>query len=223
MRVAAARPRVRARPPCSSGRDRILGDDHEAGHGAALLRLTGTAATLAPCSSTPGIDVGEARGARLVEVQLDAGGSLAEVEHHIAPGEIPAAVRAAMDRLRSGGTYTDAERAMHAGEMLLELSRTVNGLEVEARFSAPGELRSEGIQVRSEALPAAVREAVGARLPGQTVKKYEEIRDGSRTLVEYHVKLEAGGARHKLMLSPAGELLGHYLELEAELEVPAAD
>ena len=179
-------------------------------------------ALAAACQTSPaGIDVAEARRANKVEIQFDRDGSMTEVEYHVPPGEIPEGVREAMDRLHPGGPFTDAEREMHDGQMLYELSRTVDGLEVEAMFDANGALRSEEVEVRAEAVPEGVRAAVRDRFPGGVVDKYEEIRDGSRRLVEYHVKVDVSGVRHKLILSTSGAVRGDFLEIEAEVEVPA--
>jgi Putative beta-lactamase-inhibitor-like, PepSY-like len=178
-------------------------------------------ALAAACQTSPRIDVPEARRAHKVEIQLDGDGSMLEVEYHVSPDQVPAAVREAMDSLPPGGAFTDAEREVHDGELLFELSRTVDGLEVEAMFFASGRLHSEELEVRADAVPAEVRSAVDQRFPDGIVDKYEEIRDGSRQLREYHVKVDVDGRRHKLILSTSGKVTGDYLELQAELEVPA--
>jgi hypothetical protein len=146
---------------------------------------------------------------------------MTEVEYHVDPGQVPSAVREAMDLLHPGGPFTDAEREYDGGELLYELSRSVDGLEVEAMFDAAGNLRSEEVQVRADQVPASVREAVSARFPGAPVHKYEEIRDGSRRLLEYHVKVDVSGTRHKLIVSTAGDVTGDFLELAAEIEIVA--
>jgi len=182
-----------------------------------LLAIAGAAA----CQASPArIDVGEARLANKLEMQIDGAGALVEIEYHVDPATLPTAVRAAMDALHPGGPFTDAERERHGDEMLYELSRSVDGLEVEAMFDASGLLHSEEVEVRAEDVPEAVRAAVAARFPGVPVRKYEEIRDGARQLREYHVKLDAGGQRHKVILSTSGAVKADFLEVVAEVEVP---
>ena len=181
--------------------------------------LTGCQSTTL-CQRSLLIDVGEARSARKIEIQVDARGGIVEVEYHADPASIPEIVRQAMDRLHPGGPFTDAERELNDGVLYYELSREVDGLEVEAMFTAGGELFSEEVEVRAGDVPQAIRDAITAHLPGGTVAKYEEIRNGSRELVEYHVKLDEDGRRHKLILSLEAQVMGDFLELVAEIEVP---
>jgi hypothetical protein len=125
-----------------------------------------------------------------------------------------------MDRLHPGGTYTDAERESHGGQVYYELKRVVDGRAVEAMFTADGELFSEEIEIPADRVPQAVKAAVAARHPQGRDHSYEEIRDATRTIEEYHVKLVEGDAHYKILVSPAGIVRGTYLEGPAEIEVP---
>jgi hypothetical protein len=166
-------------------------------------------------------DLDDARIATKVEIQVDKAGRILEIEFHVPPDAIPAVVRAAMDRLHPGGPFTDAEIERDGTGTYYELSRVVNGMEVEAMFTAGGELVSEEIQVAESSVPETVRSAVSRAYPGGAVAKWEEIRDKARQLVEYHVKLTFEGRKHKVMLDPAGALLRAVYEIPAEVEVPA--
>jgi hypothetical protein len=165
-------------------------------------------------------DLSDAREAVKIEIQVAEDGSMREVEFHVAPESIPAPVRGAMDRLHPGGPYTDAERERSGGELYYELSRVVDGREVEAMFTADGTLHSEEIEVEKAAVPEAVASAIAKAFPEGTVSQWEEIHDGERALVEYHVKLGSGGRSYKVRVSPAGAIEGAVLEVVAELEVP---
>jgi len=186
--------------------------------------LAAAALALSACksSSTPpmGIDVAVALDATSLELTLGPDGYPAEIEYHIDPAEVPAEIRAAMDELHSGGPFTDAEREFNDGVMYYELSRLVGGREVEAMFSLDAVLFSEEIEVRREQIPDAVHEVLADRYPVARINKYEEIRDGSRTVVEYHVKLDDGGKKYKVALSLEGEIIGIWTETPAEIELP---
>ena len=161
--------------------------------------------------------------ARSIEMQVDEGGSLTEIEYKIDPMKTPAAVRAAMDRLHPGGPFTDAEKEWNEGQLYFELSRVVGGMEVEAMFTPEGKLHSEEVQVTAAKVPAAVKSAIQSRWPRATVKKWEEIRDSERMVREYHVKLRQGDRHLKVAVSTAGVVRAAWREMPAEIEVPLGD
>jgi len=149
-----------------------------------------------------------------LEVQMNEKGRMQEIEYHIAPTQVPQAVRDAMDRLHPGGRFDDAEKEWNEGRLYYELSRKVKGMDVEAMFTPDGELHSEEIQVPMTSVPAPVRDAAMASLgTGARPDKWEEIRDGSRTIVEYHVKMSRGNDKFKVILSTEGMLLAIYRAL----------
>ena len=186
--------------------------------------LAAAALALSACksSSTPplGIDVPIALDTTSLELTLGPDGYPAEIEYHIDPAKVPENIRAAMDGLHPGGPFTDAEREWTDGVMYYELSRVVGGREVEAMFSLDAVLFSEEIEVRREQVPDAVHEALADRYPVARINKYEEIRDASRTVVEYHVKLNDGGKKYKVALSLEGAIIGVWTETPAEIELP---
>ena len=175
---------------------------------------------LADARSPADWDIDDARMARKIEIQVDKAGNLQEIEFHIDPARVPAAVREAMDKLHPGGKFTGAEKERQGGVLYYELTSEVNGMEAEAMFRPDGTLHAEENEVAASAVPEAVRRTVEATFPGAQVSKWEEIRDGSRKLVEYHVKLVAGGRQVKAMITQAGAVTGAVLEVPAEIEVP---
>jgi hypothetical protein len=158
--------------------------------------------------------------AKKLEVQVDKRGHPGEIEYHIAPNEVPEVVRRAMDQLHPGGPYDDAEREHEKGVLYFELSRKVNGMDVEAMFAPDGTLHSEEIQVAATKVPVPVQQKAAASLKGATAEKWEEIRNSKREIVAYHVKMSRGGNRYKLMFTSGGELEGIYREVPSEIEVP---
>jgi len=183
------------------------------------LGLAGLLASLAACQSVV-IDNEAALQARSLEVQLDASGLPVEIEYHCESADVPQAVHDAMTELHGEGEDVGAEREWLAGVQDFEFVREVDGLAVEAMFTADGQLHAEEVEVRREDVPAAVVDAAAARWPQGRVSSWEVVRDGRRQLVAYHVKVSDGGRRYKAAVSADGVVTGVWRELEAEIEVP---
>jgi len=162
----------------------------------------------------------DAANCKSLEVQVDERGGMVEVEYHVAPSVVPATVQAAMDRLHPGGPFTAAEKEWNGGVLYYELSRTVQGMEVEAMFLPDGTLHSEEVQVPASKVPAAVQAGATAAVPGARVTKWEEIRDGNRQIVEYHAKATKGDQKYKIMVHRDGSVRGTVREVPSEIEVP---
>jgi hypothetical protein len=91
---------------------------------------------------------------------------------------------------------------------------------VEAMFLPDGTLHSQEIEVPADAVPDVVKTAALGAFTGGTVNAWEEIRDGSRLLVEYHVKIAADGKNYKIAVSLDGKVTARHREVVAEIEVP---
>ena len=167
-------------------------------------------------------DIDDARRAVKIEIQMDKAGRVGEIEFHVDPDQVPSAVRVAMDNLHPGGPYVGAEKEREDGVLYYELTREVDGLEMEAMFHPDGKLHSEEIQVAVDKVPVAVQAAIAEVYSDAKVSKWEEIRDGNRALIEYHVKLESGGRKYKAVVTTGGVFVEAFHEILAEVEVPAA-
>lgn len=165
-------------------------------------------------------DKDDAAAARKLEVQVDASGRRTEIEYHISPDQVPAAVRKAMDQLHPGGPFDDAEKESEGRQLYYELSRKVNGMEVEAMFTPEGVLHGEEIQIPMSKVPEVVKDRAMASLSGAQATKWEEIRNSKREVTAYHVKMSRGADKFKVMLTPDGTLEGKVREVPAEIEVP---
>lgn len=182
---------------------------------AALSLITMAAA----CRSAVGWDNREALASESIEVQLDEDARPLEVEYHVSPERVPASVRAAMDELHAGGQIVAAEKEYVGSDLYWELTKEIDGREVEAMFRPDGTLHSEEVEVSAGDVPQVVQESVRARMAG-TVTKWEEIRDGQRNLVEYHAKVAKDGAKYKVIVTTDGAVIGVLREIPAEIEVP---
>ena len=185
---------------------------------AALALVVGLALAEADTSSLWDID--DARIATKIEIQVDKSGNFREIEFHVDPAVVPDAVRAAMTKLHPGGKHVDAEIERQNGITYYEVTSETDGIESEAMFLADGTLHSEENQVAESTVPDGVRAAIKASFPEGTVNMWEEIRDGARKLVEYHVKLTQRAHKIKAAVSLTGSLISAVREVPAEIEVP---
>lgn len=188
----------------------------------ALLALGLVLGMVATVAASPASlwDIDDARSAVKLEIGVDKNGAYNEIEYHIEPDRVPAAVKAAMDKLHPGGPFVAAERERNNGQLYFELSREVNGYEVEAMFTPEGKLHSEEVTVAADKVPDAVKQSIAQLMPTGKVTAWEEIRNGERELTAYHVKVAADGKNWKLALSTAGAYQYSVIEVPAEIEVP---
>jgi hypothetical protein len=175
---------------------------------------------LPACTSEAGWSHADALSARQLELQVDTSGRSVEVEYHVDPAGVPPAVRAAMDALFPSGPIVGAEKEWNDGTLYWELSREVDGRDVEAMFTPAGALHQLELEVAADSVPADVKRTALEAVDGARPDKWEEIRDAQQELTEFHVKLGRGDERFKVVISLDGVLLAVFRELPAEVEVP---
>ena len=187
-----------------------------------LVATLATVLGAAGCASGPTmVDVALAREAESLELRLDENGALVEIEYHVKPEAVPIAVRSAFHQMNPGVKPTGAEREFQGGQEYWELKASLGSLSVEAMFLPDGTLHSEEREIETNAVPAEVRGAIDAVYSGAGSGGWEQIRDASGNVKEFHVKFEWNGKAHKIAVSPQGEILWKLLEIPAEFEVPA--
>lgn len=154
-----------------------------------------------------------------IEAQIDAKGRIVDLEFHVPPTELPAAVVEAADRVIGEGPVLDAEREFVDGVAYWEVVKRVGGKEVEVLFDAAGRPRSWEIEIDPGEAPPNVLAAAEAAAPGAR-RKVEKILGAARELVAYHVKTAGEQGRYKVEVSPRGEVVAVWREVDAEIEVP---
>ena len=155
-----------------------------------------------------------------VEFAVDEDGKVLEVEFHCDAGSVPEVARKAVDAAVPGGQIVDAEKEYVDGEVYYEITKVIDGREREVMVTESGKVHSHEIDVAENKVPPAVLRAVEQAFPGSRRTKTEEIRDGEYELVEYHVKVDDGGRRLKVVLSSEGRILHAVRETLAEIEIP---
>lgn len=156
----------------------------------------------------------------LIEFAVDDRGGVLEVEFHVPLAALPAEVRAAAEREMPGGQVLDCEKEYHGRKVYWEVTKRIGGREQEVLFDGSGKPVGWEIEVDAASAPAAVLQAADEAVGGSRTK-VEEIRDGEKRLVEYHVKKTDRGVRYKLVVTPEGKVLRIWREMKAEIEVPA--
>ncbi|TAH39452.1 MAG: hypothetical protein EYC70_01315 [Planctomycetota bacterium] len=192
------------------------------------MKLARLALTLSPlsglllsCATFPaelGEDVMQVPADGRIEVSLTPGGGVAEVELHVRPEALPQAIQDAMATHLA--SMSEAEIEYIDGVRFYEASgKTRDGREMEVLLRADGEVYElEIVRTESETPAAIVTAAKGWRGPG-TVTSWEEIQDGARRTVSWHVKKTVDDFRFKLIFDPDGRMERVYRETPAEIEV----
>jgi uncharacterized membrane protein YkoI len=155
---------------------------------------------------------------QIVEMGAGRDGRLKEIEFHVPYATLPEAVRTALETLVPGGEVLDAEVEIVGARRLYEVTKRIDGREVEVLVDAAGRPVEWESEIDPAAAPPAVLASARAAVPGN-VTAVEEIRDPARTLLAYHIKIDDAGKRYKLALSPSGAVREVRREMRAEIEV----
>lgn len=176
-------------------------------------------------------DLDDAREATQIDFQIGKNGAFESVGYHVDLTKVPPAVDNTWLNLPThpGLPAAAAEIRWEGGQRYYELSAVHAGKRMAATFTREGTVHRQEIEVESghpQYPTPAVQQAVTAKYPSGTNVSWEAILDGAGQVVEYHVKLvENNGTpnqkHYRLIVLPSGFLAGAYLEIVAELEVPA--
>ncbi len=154
-----------------------------------------------------------------LEVALSSSGRVLEVEFHVPPGQLPAAILAAAREVV--GEPLEAEIEFHGRTRFYEVTgKRVDGTKIEAMFDAEGRLHSLEIQVPRDEVPPEVVRAAEAWGGGGSIRSWEKILDGQEVLQAWHVKSTVAGRKLKLIFGADGALVEVRRETPAEIEVP---
>jgi hypothetical protein len=180
------------------------------GSGCATYRLPGAMIADAPQVPADG----------KIEIAVTSAGHLMEIELHLAADQLPDVIVEAAHREMPGGTIVDAEKEYDGGTYYYEVTKNVNGMEMEVMFTLAGELHAMEVPIRANETPAAVLETAEVAVPGGTRVSIEKILNADRTITEYHIKKAVSGLRYKIIIMPDGKLVRAMREVPAEIEIP---
>ncbi len=175
----------------------------------------------------------DARRASKIEMKFEPGGVVVDFAYQVDPAIVPPHVRDAMEKKYPGLKPIAAEKGWEGGLPFYELTVNHSGKRVEATFMEGGELRKLEIGTT----PGDPKYPVPDIAQIMVAKKYPDGKDVTwevillvegdlENVLEYHAKfVEHKGTpkerRYKVIVLPGGILKGAYLEIAAELEVPA--
>ena len=182
------------------------------------LLLFGCASHHFPVSVSKDVEIVPAD--RGIEVAVDSMGRVLEVEFHCRPDVVPQAAMRAVESVVPGGEILDCEKEYHGGVIYYEVSKRVDGREVEVMVTPEGRIHRREIQVMASQVPDVVLESAGKTIAGATRTQVEEIRGGANELLEYHVKVEHSGVKYKIVLTIGGKVTTVLRETMAEIEIP---
>ena len=136
--------------------------------------------------------------------------------------QVPAAVRATIEKHAGQGEIVEIEREMEGGQVVYAAEVIVNGKEMEFLISATGEYLGAEVEdedgdedeegeyddeesIPWEQLPQAVQDALGKALPDvQITELTQEVEDG---FLVYEAAYETNGREHELELTEGGEII----------------
>jgi hypothetical protein len=134
-----------------------------------------------------------------------------ESERAVSAGEVPAAARAALEKLADGAALTAFSEEIEHGHTFYEGSyRTSSGRGVDALVTPTGDVVEIEESVDLAGVPAAVAQAAKAAAGPA------ELRFEKKTLVLYEVKFRQGDRVHELVLTPDARRVEEEVERAGE-------
>ena len=136
-----------------------------------------------------------------------------ESERAVSAGEVPAAARAALEKLAAGAPLSAFSEEVEHGHTFYEGSFTASsGHGVDALVTPAGDLVEIEERVDLAGVPAAVAQAAQAAA-GQAELRFEK-----KTLVLYEVKFRQGSHVHELVLTPDARRVEEEVERSGQEE-----
>jgi uncharacterized membrane protein YkoI len=144
---------------------------------------------------------------------------MSDRDEKVSIDQVPAEVRAAIEKHADGATVKEIEREVEHGKTIYSVEATRGGQPIEFEVSADGKhIKDEKADDDGEdddadeneqeidvaALPAAVTKAVLAKHPGAKLTEAEICKEGDKTF--YEVEVATGGASRELNVTPDGTI-----------------
>lgn len=157
-----------------------------------------------------------------IRVRTDEQGNVIKLAvYHHEESEVPEAVRQLAEE-----RFPEAEVRYYESEVYADIGRvyevevnTSEGRECEVSARADGSLVYVECEIEAADIPAPVAEAVARLVPNGEIIEAESKEGPGLNAVHVEVRAE-DGREHYLRFSPAGELIGHSLRIQATIEVP---
>jgi len=128
-------------------------------------------------------------------------------ERKLALKDLPAKVRAAVDRERAGATIKGFATEKENGRTTYEAELVVDGRGKDISMDANGNVLEIEEEVSMDSLPESVRNALMAQAAGGKIGKVESLTKKGN-LVAYETVVTTGKKHREIQVGPNGEKLG---------------
>jgi hypothetical protein len=126
-------------------------------------------------------------------------------ESRVKRADLPAAVRATVDRESAGATIKGYSKERENGKTAYEVELVANGMTRDIMMDASGNVLEVEQQVTFESLPSPVQSALKAAAGKGTIGVIESLtKNGNLVAYEAHIK---GGRTREVQVGPNGEKL----------------
>jgi len=122
-------------------------------------------------------------------------------EQEVKLADLPAPVRAAVEKWLAGGTIKKITKEEEAGKVVYDVEATVKGKHAEADIAADGTVLTTEEEIAFDSLPKAVRDAAEKYFGGTKELKASKELDAGKTLYEVE------GKKATVKFDEAGKIL----------------
>lgn len=124
--------------------------------------------------------------------------------------KVPSAVKETVKKRFPNAEIVGAAKETENGKVTFELNLKDNGQNIDVILTSEGALETIEKEIAAKDLPKVVADAVAAKYPKATYKKYEEvfkIKDGKETLEYYEVVINTGDKKDlEVEITPEGKI-----------------
>lgn len=131
-------------------------------------------------------------------------------EEKVAPGDLPAAVTAAVAKRFPDAKISGAGKEEADGELVYEVQLVRKERKIDVTVRPDGAIREIEEQLPQAELPQPVQRAIAKQYAKSRLRIAEKItlvKDGKESLDAYEVKLDADGKVTEVKLTPDGKIL----------------
>lgn len=144
-------------------------------------------------------------------------GAYAGEENKLTEQQVPKPVLEAFHKAYPQAQDAKYEEEKEAGKTVYEVEFKDQGVKREASYAAEGTLIETEEDIKPDALPAAITEALKKTYPHATVKEAEKVMKPDGTVSGYEVEIKDGKKELEIHLDAAGKILKTETEMgEAE-------
>ena len=155
--------------------------------------------------------------ATLLGFALFSTGAIAGGEKKITEQQVPKPVLEAFHKAYPQAVDLKYEKEDKEGKAAYEIEFNDQGIKREATFAADGKLlETEEEDIKPEALPAHIQDAVKKAHPQATIKDAEKTFKADGTLKCYKVEIQEGNKALELHLDESGKILKTKAEKEGD-------